>query len=920
PTRSLSHQPLFQVMLAVQNTKEVEVSLPGLQVLSTEIGFGFAKFDLSLRLTEQFDAENIPHGIDCILEFSTDLFDHKTIERLAMRLSRLLASVARFADIPVHHIDALLPEEREQILEKWNDTRRDVEDTTFVSLFERQAALVPHMPAIRYENLTLDYSTLERQANAVARMLIARGVRPGDRVALCLSRSPTTMVALLGIMKSGAAYLPMDPNYPADRLAYILENANPALVLTDAASRGVLPDATPLWQLDTSEARELMEHGDGSQVGDTERLCMLLPAHPAYVIYTSGSTGRPKGVSVSHRQLTVTLFALIEQLGFTSSDVFPNLASHAFDISLVELLMPLAAGGTCILIDPSEMRDPARLAKWSSGSTHLHAVPSLMDALLTYLDGGGALLHFEKIRVLLVGGEAVPMELLRRMANCFPSALVFELYGPTEVSVVSTCYPIDAAALAYPMYCIGRPIMNVRAYVLNNWLQPVPVGVAGELYIAGPGVADGYIGRPELTAERFVASIFDSGERMYRSGDLVRWNADGHLDFLGRADHQIKIRGFRIELGEVESALAACAGVAQCAVVAREDATGLMRLVAYVGVQETTATTAHALRALLLRKLPEYMVPSTFMVMDAMPLNANGKIDRKALPNPTQQLGESRMPRTPAEHALAKIFAELLGLPEVGIDHNFFDLGGDSIRSIQLVSRARAQGLSLRPRDIFQSPTIAELALIAAKASAEEVEGAGSLPAKSLGGEVRDEDDVILPLAPMQEGLLFHLLYEEGAADAYVVQTLCDLDGAVDAEELRSAGDALLARHPNLRASFAQSGFKEPVQVIPRRVALPWRFVDLSRLDADAARAACADIERDDAALCFDAARGPLLRMTLVRLAADAHRLILSNHHIILDGWSMPILVEELFALYRGQIASLPSPTPYKIYLAWLRA
>ncbi|WP_345303642.1 amino acid adenylation domain-containing protein, partial [Lysobacter hankyongensis] len=913
PTRSLDHHPLFQVLLAVQNTREAEAQLDGLEVLGTEIGFGVAKFDLSLSLTEKQDAEQRPQGIEGLLEFSTDLFDRGTAERLALRLSRTLSSIARDAGRGIRGIDVLLPEEDARIRHAWNETARPFEDTTFVERFERRARERPQAIAVRMGEHRLDYATLDAQANLLARRLRARGIGPGDRVASCLSRSPTTLVALIAILKSGAAYVPLDPEYPADRIAYIVESARPVVIFTDAASAGVLPSAAPQWRLDA-------DIGDIGETFAAAAQPRLLPAHPAYVIYTSGSTGRPKGVSVSHRQLVVTLDALVEPLGFGAGDVFPNLASHAFDISLVELLLPLAMGGTSLLIDPRDLQDPAQLVACSRGTTFLHAVPSLMDALLGHL-GEDAAHHYPDMRALLVGGEAVSTELLRRMRAAFPEARVVEMYGPTEVSIISTCYPVDDAALSHAHYCIGRPIANTRTYVLDASLQPLPPGVAGELYIAGPGVADGYVGRPDLTAERFVADPFARGERMYRTGDLARWTFDGRLDFLGRADHQVKIRGFRIELGEVEAALAACDGVAQCVVVVREDTPGLKRLVGYVGHHGHPAATVDALRTALMQRLPDYMVPAALVVMDTLPLNANGKIDRKALPAPELRAGDSRPARTPVERTLATLFEELLGVRDIGIDHSFFDLGGDSIRSIQLVSRARRLGLALRPRDVFQSPTIAGLALVAAAASERATADPAQTPGIAIADAVDARDgDETLPLSPLQEGLLFHLLYEEGAADAYLVQTLCDLDGALSPDALRAAGDALLQRHPHLRASFVQSGAREPVQIIPRRVELPWRFVDLAHLDPDAARQACADIERDDASLRFDAARGPLLRMTLVRLANDRHRLILSNHHLLLDGWSMPLLVDELMALLRGQGDTLPTPVPYKTYLAWLRA
>ncbi|WP_345303644.1 amino acid adenylation domain-containing protein [Lysobacter hankyongensis] len=730
PTRSLDHHPLFQVMLAVQSVSASALDFGGVSATPAALDIPIAKFDLSLNIAERRDSRHRAAGLFGRFEYSVELFDRVTIERLVDRLKQVLESAVHAPQTPIHRIGVLTRDERQQILHAWNDTGREVEDTTLPALFARQAGRSPHAIAVQYRNTALDYATLDAESASLAAELRTRGVVAGDRVAVCLKRSTNSVVALLAVMRAGATYVPLDRDYPSDRLAYILEDAAPTLVMTDAASHPLLPQDARTWIVDedrlagASGAMENDDPVDGS-------------ARAAYLIYTSGSTGRPKGVVVSHRQLTVTLAALLEQLAFVAGDVFPNLASHAFDISLVELLLPLISGGTSVLVDPDDIRDLDALVSHTRGATCLHAVPSLMDALLTHLGADGAAAAYPRMRLLLVGGDAVPSDLLRRMTAIFPDAQTVEMYGPTEASIISSCYPIDAEALAHQGYCIGRPIANTRIHLLDAGLQPVPVGVTGEMYIAGPGVADGYLGRRGLTAERFVADPFAIGERMYRSGDLARWTPDGRLDYLGRADHQVKIRGFRIELGEVEAALRACDGVAQGVVLAREDVPGQKRLVAYAAGLPGVPVDADALRTAMAHALPEYMVPSAFVVLDALPLNANGKIDRKALPAPIREGNADtvrRIPRSTQEQIIASLFAETLGFDEVGMDESFFELGGHSLLAAQLVSRIRASmDVEVGVRMLFEAPTVARFSDRIFSDKARDMSTVSLLPLRETG-------------------------------------------------------------------------------------------------------------------------------------------------------------------------------------------
>ena len=562
----------------------------------------------------------------------------------------------------------------------------------------------------------------------------------------------------------------------------------------------------------------------------------------------------------------------------------------------------------------------------------LHLTAPLFNALVpddyprlagvTQLFTGGDVVSRAQVRDILIACD------VRRLVHC---------YGPTETTTFSATFSAahpDEVCRSLP---IGRPIWNTRVYVLDGGLQPVPAGVAGELYIAGAGLARGYVGRPGLTGERFVADPFGAaGSRMYRTGDLARWRADGVLEFLGRADQQVKVRGFRIEPGEIEAALVRHAGVAQAAVIAREDAPGQKRLVAYVVAAADQAVDAAELRAHVGQSLPDYMVPSAFVVLERLPLTPHGKLDRRALPAPDLTPVVRRGPRTPQEEILCALFAEVLGLQRVGIDDNFFALGGDSIVSIQLVSRARQAGLLITPRAVFQHPTVVALAAAAKllEQTASTLPAADGrtpcdLPLVSLSqAEIErlenryPQIEDILPLSPLQEGLLFHALYDAQGPDVYTVQLVLGLERPLDHDNLKASAQALLQRHASLRAGFQHENLSRPVQIIVPAAHVPWRSIDLSLLDDAARDERLRQIIAADYAQHFDLASPPLLRCTLVRLAADRHRLVLTNHHILMDGWSMPVLLQELLTLYarRGDAMALPRVTPYRDYLAWIAA
>ncbi|MFI0858647.1 amino acid adenylation domain-containing protein, partial [Streptomyces sp. NPDC021098] len=600
-------------------------------------------------------------------------------------------------------IPVLDDRQHEQLLTAWNDTGRDVPAGTLPELFEAQVARTPDAVAVVHAGESLTYAELNARANRLAHLLAADGVGPEHLVAVCLPRSVELVASLLAVTKVGAAYLPLDPDHPADRLAMMLTDGRPTALITTStttdAGLGAEVGVRRI-ELDDPAVTDLLSR---QPVPNPARRGHR-PENPAYVIFTSGSTGRPKGVVVPHAALTNFLAAMSHRLLLTENDRLLAVTTIGFDIAGLELYLPLVSGATVVLADRDEVRDPDALRSLAAREsvTVMQATPSLWQALA----GDDALRSVH----VLVGGEALPAELARTLAGT--TASVTNLYGPTETTIWSTVSTVTADT---PV-SIGRPLLNTRVYVLDAALGPVPVGVPGELYIAGSGLARGYLNRPGLTAERFVACPYGGpGERMYRTGDLVRWRGDGTLEYLGRTDDQVKVRGYRIELGEIEAALVGRPGIAQAVVIVREDVPGDKRIVAYVVPAEGVVVDTFALRAGVGAVLPEYMVPSAIVVLDALPLTANGKLDRRALPAPDHTAAVEvsyRAPRTSDERLVCEAFAEVLGLERVGIDDNFFNLGGHSLLAVRLAEKLRSRGVSVSVRALFQSPTPAGLTAV----------------------------------------------------------------------------------------------------------------------------------------------------------------------------------------------------------------
>ncbi|MEU9033242.1 amino acid adenylation domain-containing protein, partial [Streptomyces sp. NPDC048383] len=761
-----------------------------------------------------------------------------------------------------------------------NDTERALPDADPTALIEARAARTPHATALLFEGRRLDHAGLNARANRLARELVARGAGPESLVALALPRSLELPVALLAVLKSGAGYVPLDPDYPADRVNYILEDARPALFLDAAA---------------LAEAEAAAAGRSGADLTDADRTAPLHPAHPAYAIYTSGSTGRPKGVLITRRNLLNFLSYMADRFPMTADDRLLAVTTIAFDIAVVEMYLPLLAGAAVVIAPRESVLDPVRLAALAadSGATVLQATPSLFHALSTEAP--------EALRGLrmLVGGEALPPALADAMSAL--GARTTNMYGPTETTVWSTTLDVEGAR---DLPGIGGPIWNTTLRVLDEHLRPAD---EGELYIGGEGLARGYWMRPALTAERFTADPYGPpGARMYRTGDLARWNAAGGVDYLGRSDHQVKIRGFRIELGEIEARLAAHPTVAQVAVVAREDRPGSKFLAAYtVPVAGGPAPETAALRALAAESLPDHMVPAAYVVLDRFPLTPNGKLDRNALPAPDFASATSgRSPRTPDEERLATLFAEVLALPGVGIDDDFFHFGGHSLLATRLVSRVRSVfGVELPVRAVFEAPTVAALAPLLRSAGAAR---------PAVRPVARPET---LPLSYAQRRLWF-LDRLEGGAATYNLPYALHLTGPLDHDALRAALGDVVARHESLRTLFPETDGVPRQQILDAAVARPGlAVVEVSEDGLDAALVA-------SAARGFDLAAELPLRAEVFVLGSEEQVLLLTVHHIASDGWSLAPLGQDLAAAYAARVEGAapdlrPLPVQYADHSLW---
>ncbi|MBM5687554.1 amino acid adenylation domain-containing protein [Burkholderia pseudomallei] len=882
---------------------------------------------------------------DLVMQFNYDVnaFSHAEVDNIGTRIGGLLdALIEHHDDMPVGMLPLLDEAERKQVVYEWNATERDYPiEQCIHQLFEAQVDRKPEAIALTFDGQRLGYAELNARANRLAHYLQERGVGPDRLVALCAERGIEMVVGLLAILKAGGAYVPLDPSHPPERLRRMLDDTNPVAVLVDDIGADAL----------ASFESHVAAHSPRVHLSrDIAQWRACNPANPstpreraarrlAYVIYTSGSSGEPKGVMNEHRGVVNRLWWMQQTYALDERDAVLQKTPFSFDVSVWEFFWPLMSGARLVIAKPEGHKDPAYLSELIDRErvTTLHFVPSMLQA---FLEDEGAARGCGSVKRVMCSGEALPPSLVKRFYRCLPDARLHNLYGPTEAAVDVTAWACDAeeGGASVP---IGRPIANTRIYVLDGYGQPVPRGVAGELYIGGVQVARGYLNRPELTRERFVDDPFVAGGRLYKTGDLARWRTDGSLEYLGRNDFQVKIRGFRIELGEIEAQLAKVAGVRETVVLARDSGSpaGEKRLVAYYTGNADVA----ALREQATRHLPAYMVPSAYVRLDAWPLTPNGKLDRRALPAPADDAyarAEYEAPQGAKEEALAAIWKDLLPVERISRHDNFFELGGHSLLVIGLSEKLRAAGLHADVRVVYRASTLADLAahlgtdnqdirippnLIAdgdehitpaqLTLVALSQESIDALVAKVEGGAANVQD--IYPLAPLQEGILFHHLMS-GESDPYVLSGVLAFRSREVMERFVSALQQVIDRHDILRTGFFWEGLEQPVQVVQRRATLPVSVVELDAREGDIVRQL--EARFDSRGYRMDVSRAPLMH---VHAACDGeHERWVARvlfHHLSIDHTTLERVIEEARAIGQGRAEDLPQPVPFRNFVAQAR-
>ncbi|WP_413767046.1 non-ribosomal peptide synthase/polyketide synthase [Rhodococcus pyridinivorans] len=902
PTRSTARHPLFQVMLSFENLRAAHVELRGLTLDVLDIDTAVARFDLQLTLTEDFAEDGTPNGLGAAFTYATDLFDHATVRGFADRFVRILEAVVREPEVVVGDIDLLDADERLAVLESWNDTAHQLEPATLVDLFDARVATDPDAVAVAFEGEQLTYADFDARVNRLARHLISQGVGPESTVGLAVRRSLDLLVGMYAIVKAGGAYLPLDPDQPADRNAYILDTAAPVAVLTTTRDGFVSTAAARTIEIDTLDVSDL----PSGPIADADRIATLTPANTAYVIFTSGSTGRPKGVAVPHGAIVNRLLWMQDEYGLTRDDAVLQKTPFTFDVSVWEFFWPLQIGARLEIALPDGHRDPAYLARLMAdrGVTVAHFVPSMLAVFVAENAAASA----SSLRMVFASGEALPASVAARLRSILPGARLHNLYGPTEAAVDVTYHEVTAAdAVSVP---IGVPVWNTGVHVLDGRLHPVPVGVAGELYLSGVQLARGYVARPDLTAERFVASPYGAGERLYRTGDLVRWvaretsdarTARAELEYIGRTDFQVKLRGLRIELGEIETALLALDDVDQAVVLVRSDAHSGEHLVAYLVAADGRSLDTTSVSRRLAGSLPAYMVPSVYVVLDEFPLGSSGKLDRKALPAPVFEVKEFRAPRTPVEQIVASVFADVLGLDRVGLDDDFFALGGNSLIATQAVSRiGESLGGRVALRAIFEASTVEALA------AAVEADSSGAARTPLVAGPRPER----VPLSLAQQRMWFLNRFDPESA-VNNIPVAVHLSGALDVAVLGTALRDVVARHESLRTVYPDVdgyGYQKVLPVSEVPVELTVTPIDADRLPAEL---------RALAATTFDVVRDVPMVVRLFETGPDSHVLVAVLHHIAADGFSMVPLTRDIMIAYAARSqGEVPAWTPLEIQYA----
>ncbi|SFS90675.1 non-ribosomal peptide synthase/polyketide synthase [Saccharopolyspora flava] len=904
PARSTARHPLFQVILSVQNVPAAEVDLPGVHLERLDTEVPGAKFDLDFQAAEQFDEQGVPAGVDGGLTYATDLFDRATAEALVTRLLHVLSTVAADPRQRVHGIDPLDAAERDRVVGEWNATDRPEPAETVTAGFRAQVARVPDTPALVADGFRLTYAELDARSDRLARYLLRHGAGPEETVAVVMERSPEMVIALLAVLKTGGAYLPVDTEYPSARIEMMLDDAAPVLVLTttDVASR--VPGSGVRVVLDDPATRAAVDAEDATPPEPEPHL-----ESAAYTIYTSGSTGKPKGVTVTHRAID-RLARPAAYADVRAGDVVSHVGSVSFDAATFEIWAALLNGAT-LAVGPPGSPSVASLREFFTA----HAVTvALLPTGLLHQVIDTDVQALSGVRSLLTGGDKLSVEHSRTVVDALPGTVLSNGYGPTESTTYTHTHAVGRADVDSGREIpLGRLLDRTRCYVLDSSLRPVPVGVPGELYVAGDGLARGYARRPAMTAERFVACPFEGGgSRMYRVGDVVRWRADGVLEFVGRADDQVKIAGFRVEPGEVEAVVSAHDDVAQAVVTVREHGENDKRLAAYVVPSGPGDDLAARVREFVAERVPSHLVPSYVTVLDRLPVTVNGKVDRAALPDPEPVTSTDlvRAPASPREELLCTLFAEVLGVPRVGPDDDFFALGGHSLLAVKLVSRIRAVlGAEISVRAVFEEPVVSGLAAKLAQSDGPVRPPVVPMP--------RPE---VLPVSYGQSRLWF-LDRLEGPNHLYNICLLLRLSGPLDTAALRAALTDVIARHESLRTTFPQVGDQPSQFVHPAdevTVDLPMTTVTAEEL-----------VRRREvlAAHTFDLAVELPVKADLFRVTdgeAQEWALSLVVHHIAGDGWSMGPLWRDLSDAYAARRAGRapgwePLPLQYADYTLWQR-
>ncbi|MGA9870983.1 MAG: amino acid adenylation domain-containing protein, partial [Rhodococcus sp. (in: high G+C Gram-positive bacteria)] len=883
PPRSTSHTPLFQVMLTLQNVEATEFALPGLDLAAMEFDSTTAQFDLALTLAPSRESED--GAVSGTFVYSSELFDVSTISSMAERFVRVLRAMVETPTATVRALDLRNAQEM-AALELWNDTTGPAASGSVVDAFTAQVLATPDAPAVTFEDRTWSYSEFAGRVNRLARELISSGVGPDAAVAVVGTRSHAMLESIYAVLAAGGVYVPIDPDWPTNRIQYVLDVADPVLVLSSTSAprievgrRVVDVDTLDLTGYEDTEAVESVE---------SVPIAPVRPDNVAYTIFTSGSTGRPKGVSVSHRAVVNQLEWLADEFGVVPEDTVLQKTSIGFDASVWEVLLPLSVGARIVLAEPEGHRDPQYMTDViaSEAITIAQFVPSVLALMIDIAEPG----RLDTLRAVLVGGEQLSSSVASDF-RALSGADVHNVYGPTETTVqVTHCTssPDDLAVVP-----IGRPVRNVRLHVLDSGLTEVPISVAGELYVAGDQLARGYASRPALTAERFVASPFVAGERLYRTGDTVRRRPDGSLVFLGRGDSQVKLNGLRIELGDIEAALRANETVAAAAAAVFGNV-----LVGYVVLAPGVSLDEASVLATSSARLPGYMVPSSVVALEALPLNSSGKLDRGALPAPNVGATATyRAPVSDVERTLTELFEQILGVDKVGLDDSFFALGGDSIMSIQLVSRAKSRGLLFRPRDVFESRTIARLAETAVWSTPEDEAVLREIDGGGVG---------VMPTTPIVEAML-----ERGSDHSRFTQsTALELPAGIDRAGIVATISAVVDHHDMLRARLLPGSIEWGVEVGPQGsvdVDALVRRVEFDAESDDDAVATAGSRGMDEALGALAPEEGVVMQFVWLDFGPKRKgRILVIAHHLVIDGVSWRILIPDFVTAWAQYSSGTP--------------